>query len=107
MPPVRIDTCIVGDDSTCNSDAAEVCRTENGVSSCICRPGFARRRHREPCKAIYSLILSIKLDKLGDKKLNYDPDYFNPSSETYQTIEWETIHAVRIKFEKIKIWNFL
>ncbi|OXA37930.1 hypothetical protein Fcan01_27270 [Folsomia candida] len=94
VPPVRIDTCIVGDDSTCNSDAAEVCRTENGVSSCICRPGFARRRHREPCKAIYSLILSIKLDKLGDKKLNYDPDYFNPSSETYQTIEWETIHAL-------------
>lgn len=50
VPPVRIDTCIVGDDTTCNSDQGEVCRTESGVSSCVCRSGYARRRHRETCK---------------------------------------------------------
>lgn len=50
IPPVRIDTCIVGDDTTCNSDQGEVCRTDAGVSSCVCRSGYARRRHREPCK---------------------------------------------------------
>ena len=50
VPPVRIDTCIVGDDSTCNSEQFESCRTENGVSSCLCRAGYARKRHREPCK---------------------------------------------------------
>jgi hypothetical protein len=39
QPPVRIDTCIVGDDSTCDKNQNERCRTENGVSSCNCRPG--------------------------------------------------------------------
>lgn len=39
QPPVRIDTCIVGDDSTCDQTQHERCKTENGVSSCHCRPG--------------------------------------------------------------------
>lgn len=39
-PPVRIDTCIVGDDSTCDQAQHERCKTENGVSSCHCRPGL-------------------------------------------------------------------
>lgn len=39
QPPVRIDTCIVGDDSTCDQAQNEKCKTENGVSSCHCRPG--------------------------------------------------------------------
>lgn len=39
QPPVRIDTCIVGDDSTCDRAQNERCKTENGVSSCNCRPG--------------------------------------------------------------------
>lgn len=36
---VRIDTCIVGDDTTCDQAQHEKCLTENGVSSCHCRPG--------------------------------------------------------------------
>lgn len=56
IPPVRIDTCIVGDDTTCNAEQGEVCRTESGVSSCVCRAGYARRRHREPCKGIQNLV---------------------------------------------------
>lgn len=39
LPPVRIDTCIVGDDSTCDKAQNEKCRTENGVSSCSCKQG--------------------------------------------------------------------
>lgn len=39
QPPVRIDTCIVGDDSTCDLSQNEKCKTETGVSSCHCRPG--------------------------------------------------------------------
>lgn len=36
---VRIDTCIVGDDSTCDIAQNEICKTDVGVSSCHCRPG--------------------------------------------------------------------
>lgn len=63
-PPVRIDTCIVGDDSTCDKAQNERCRTEVGVSSCHCRPGYSRRKHREPCirKFNYCNIVSC-LDK--------------------------------------------
>lgn len=39
QPPVRIDTCIVGDDSTCDQAQHEKCKTESGVSSCHCGPG--------------------------------------------------------------------
>lgn len=39
QPPVRIDTCIVGDDSTCDHAQNEKCKTDSGVSSCHCRPG--------------------------------------------------------------------
>lgn len=49
--PYRIDMCTVGDDSTCDSAQNEMCRTELGVSSCHCRPGYSRRKHREPCRS--------------------------------------------------------
>ncbi|KAA0201731.1 hypothetical protein HAZT_HAZT003552 [Hyalella azteca] len=50
-PSIRIDTCIVGDDSTCQEQLLEVCRTEGDVSSCYCKPGTDRRRPRTPCKS--------------------------------------------------------
>lgn len=39
VPLVRIDTCIVGDDSTCGVNLNEHCKTEAGISSCQCKPG--------------------------------------------------------------------
>ena len=50
-PPVRIDTCIVGDDSTCAVEKHEVCITSLGVSSCDCKPGYGRVNHRKACKS--------------------------------------------------------
>lgn len=58
-PPVRIDTCIVGDDSTCDAAQHERCRTELGVSSCLCRPGYSRQKHRDPCHSTF-YIISLK-----------------------------------------------
>ena len=55
-PPVRIDTCIVGDDTTCDAAQHERCRTELGVSSCLCRPGYSRRKHRDPCHSEYLIF---------------------------------------------------
>ena len=51
-PPVRIDTCIVGDDSTCEMEKHEVCQTHLGVSSCNCKPGYGRSNHRRACKSM-------------------------------------------------------
>lgn len=51
QPPVRIDTCIVGDSSTCDASQHEACATIQGVSACHCKPGFARKTHTAPCKS--------------------------------------------------------
>ncbi|CAH2229507.1 jg17623 [Pararge aegeria aegeria] len=70
QPTVRIDTCIVGDDSTCDQAQNEKCRTEAGISSCQCRPGYARRVHRDPCRRVVSLIMNLRVDKIYDRKID-------------------------------------
>ncbi|XP_050073465.1 nascent polypeptide-associated complex subunit alpha, muscle-specific form-like [Anopheles maculipalpis] len=94
LPPVRIDTCIVGDDSTCDQAQNERCKTENGVSSCHCRPGYARRKHREPCRRIVSLMLSMRVDKIYERRIHWDVSLADRSSEKYQQLSYEAIRAM-------------
>ena len=47
---------IVGDDSTCEIDKHEICRTHLGVSSCDCKPGYGRVNHRKACKSKSALF---------------------------------------------------
>ncbi|KAL1449129.1 hypothetical protein WDU94_000359, partial [Cyamophila willieti] len=88
-PPVRIDTCIVGDDTTCDVAQHERCRTEAGVSSCHCRPGYSRRKHREPCHRIVSIGMSLRVDKMFDQRLTWSEKYKDADSEEYQHLEFE------------------
>lgn len=117
--PVRIDTCIVGDDSTCDQTQNEKCKTENGVSSCNCKPGknffsiylfiyrsnfiysfnyyllgYARRKHREPCRKIVSLLVSIRVDRYHDRKIVWSPQLNDTSSEQYRTLKYESFRAI-------------
>jgi hypothetical protein len=41
----------VGEDSTCEKEKHEVCKTNLGVSSCFCKPGYGRRKHRQKCQS--------------------------------------------------------
>nr|CAD7199187.1 unnamed protein product [Timema douglasi] len=93
-PPVRIDTCIVGDDSTCDAAQNEMCRTEVGVSSCHCRPSYSRRKHREPCRRVVSILMSLRVDRLYDRKLVWDNHLLDSESEQYQQLSWEAGRAV-------------
>ncbi|XP_058067256.1 mucin-5AC [Anopheles bellator] len=94
LPPVRIDTCIVGDDSTCDQAQNERCRTENGVSSCHCRPGYARRKHRDPCRRIVSLMLSMRVDKIYERRIHWDPSLADRGNEKHQQLSYEAIRAM-------------
>ncbi|XP_058120593.1 uncharacterized protein LOC131293804 [Anopheles ziemanni] len=94
LPPVRIDTCIVGDDSTCDQAQNERCKTESGVSSCHCRPGYARRKHREPCRRIVSLMLSMRVDKIYERRIHWDQALADRGSEKYQQLSYEAIRAM-------------
>lgn len=94
QPPVRIDTCIVGDDSTCDGSQHEVCRTEAGVSACHCRPGHARRKHREPCRKIVSVLLSLRVDRLYERRIVWASELADKSSTSYQQLAYEAERAV-------------
>ncbi|XP_018010908.1 uncharacterized protein LOC108668242 isoform X3 [Hyalella azteca] len=99
-PSIRIDTCIVGDDSTCQEQLLEVCRTEGDVSSCYCKPGTDRRRPRTPCKKMALLEMSIKVNRVGQQRIAWNGNYANPASEEYQVLEWEAQKAIESAFKK-------
>ncbi|XP_053621243.1 uncharacterized protein pwn [Plodia interpunctella] len=97
QPTVRIDTCIVGDDSTCDQTQNEMCRTEAGISSCHCRPGFARRA-RGPCRRAAALLLSLRVDRLYDRKIVWDIKLADKESDSYQQLSYEAIRAIDSAF---------
>ncbi|CAL4066926.1 unnamed protein product [Meganyctiphanes norvegica] len=98
--PIRIDTCIVGDDSTCQEQLGEVCRTEDGVSSCYCKPGTARKRHRTKCKSMIALRMSMKVDRVGIRRIFWNGNYGNPESEEYRELDWESRVAINAAMSK-------
>ncbi|XP_013175651.1 PREDICTED: uncharacterized protein C6orf132 homolog [Papilio xuthus] len=98
QPTVRIDTCIVGDDSTCDQAQNEKCRTESGISSCQCRPGYARRTHRDPCRRVVSLLLNLRVDRLYDRKVAWDNKLADKDSEPYQQLSYEAVRAIDSAF---------
>ena len=102
-PLVRIDTCIVGDESTCGANLNEHCRTEGGISSCHCKPGYGRSTQRGLCIPTTSLAMSLKLDKLGDNKLQFSKNLLNPDSEEYQYLEFESIQAINSLFQNSRM----
>lgn len=99
QPPVRIDTCIVGDDSTCDGSQHEICKTEAGVSACHCRPGHARRKHRDPCRKIVSVLVSLRVDRLYERRVVWAQELADRSSDSYQQLAYEAERAVCIIFQ--------
>ncbi|CAG4965757.1 unnamed protein product [Colias eurytheme] len=98
QPTVRIDTCIVGDDSTCDQAQNEKCRTEAGISSCQCRPGYARRTHRDPCRRVVSLLLNLRVDRLYDRKVAWDVKLMDKDSDPYHQLSYEAVRAIDSAF---------
>ncbi|KFM56749.1 hypothetical protein X975_19524, partial [Stegodyphus mimosarum] len=97
---IRIDTCIVGDDSTCDKKMNETCKTEQGISSCHCRPGFARSYTRGPCIPIVSIMLSMKVDRFKNTKISFSPKYLDRNSDEYRMMEYEARKALSSLFSQ-------
>ena len=114
-PPVRIDTCIVGNDNTCKVKHHEICKTYLGVSSCYCKPGYGRKNHRLLCKSknhlacakdlllfiveIVRLLMSMKIDRIQEEKIVWNNEYDNQNTEMYQVLEGEVNYAVSWSIE--------
>ncbi|XP_042905251.1 uncharacterized protein [Parasteatoda tepidariorum] len=97
---IRIDTCIVGDDSTCDVKVNETCKTEHGISSCHCRAGYARSYPRGPCIPIVAVRISLKIDGFGTRKISFSPKYQDKNSEDYRIMEFEVKQALTTLFGK-------
>ncbi|XP_045467312.1 uncharacterized protein LOC123675744 isoform X2 [Harmonia axyridis] len=93
-PPVRIDTCIVGDDSTCDISQHEMCLTDNGISACHCRPGFTRNKLRDVCRKIVSVLLSLRVDRIHERKVVWLNELSNRNSDIYQQLAYEAGRAI-------------
>lgn len=102
QPPVRIDTCIVGDDTTCDHAQNEKCKTDSGVSSCHCRPGYSRRKHREPCRRVVSLLMSLRVDKFYERRIVWDKLLADRQSEAFAQLSFEAVRAVNYLHDWIK-----
>ena len=48
--------------------------------------------------------MSMKVDRVGDRRIVWSGNYGNPESEEYKTLEWEAKHAV--SFVLTKIFNY-
>ncbi|KAM7343279.1 calcium-binding EGF-like domain-containing protein pawn isoform 2-T2 [Cochliomyia hominivorax] len=94
QPPVRIDTCIVGDDSTCDQAQHEHCKTENGVSSCHCRPGYSRRKHREPCRRVITFYIGMRVDRIYEHRIVWDNKLADRNSEPFSQLSFESVRAI-------------
>ncbi|XP_073986228.1 calcium-binding EGF-like domain-containing protein pawn isoform X2 [Rhodnius prolixus] len=94
QPPVRIDTCIVGDWSTCDTDQHEICRTDQGVSSCHCAPGYSKHSHRQPCKRVVSVVASVQVEKIYEHKLTWSEKLKDRESQEYLQLEYEANRAL-------------
>ena len=103
VPLVRIDTCIVGDDTTCDVKMNEKCKTELGISSCQCKPGFGRSTPRGMCFPTVTLSLSLRIDKMADNKLIFSRNYLNPNSEEYQFLEYESLQGLNSLFSQSRL----
>uniref|UniRef100_T1JLD3 EGF-like domain-containing protein n=1 Tax=Strigamia maritima TaxID=126957 RepID=T1JLD3_STRMM len=94
---IRIDTCIVGDDTACDVKNHEVCRTEGGVSSCTCPPGLARAKNSNECIAVISLLLYLRVDHINGQRLLFDEVYTIDSPEK-EYVKHEAVHGITSLF---------
>lgn len=57
-------------------------------------PGYARRKHRDPCRRVVSIVVSLRVDKIYDRKVAWDRQLSEYTSEPYQQLSYESIRAV-------------
>lgn len=57
--------------------------------------GFARRKHREPCRKVVSLLMSMRVDRFYKRRIIWDKQLTDRDSEPYGHLSYEALRAVR------------
>lgn len=56
--------------------------------------GYARRKHREPCRRVVSLLMSLRVDKYYERRIVWDKLLADANSEAYAQLSYESVRAV-------------
>lgn len=56
--------------------------------------GYARRKHREPCHRVVSFLMSLRVDKIYERRIVWDKLLADRNSEPYGQLSYEAIRAV-------------
>ncbi|GAU89139.1 hypothetical protein RvY_01724-2 [Ramazzottius varieornatus] len=86
---IKLETCSLGDDSTCNQAAYEVCRNEDGATTCSCKLGTGRQHLRDVCQGVFSFYVYLRCNRLYDRQLSFGPAFANRKSYPYTVLERE------------------
>ena len=62
--------------------------------------GYARRKHREPCRRIVSVVVSLRVDKIYDRRVTWDRQLAEYTSEAHQQLSYEALRAVSLLTQK-------
>lgn len=80
-----------------------MCLTDNGISACHCRPGFTRNKLRDVCRKIVSVLLSLRVDRIHERKVVWLNELSNRNSDIYQQLAYEAGRAVSRIFQFLKM----
>lgn len=66
------------------------------LNFCFIIVGYARRKHREPCRRVVSLLMSLRVDKIYERRIVWDKLLGDKNSEPYAQLSYEARRAVSI-----------
>lgn len=56
--------------------------------------GYSRRKYRDPCRRVVSLLMSMRIDKYYDKPIVWDRVFSDSTSEQFEHMSYEAMRAV-------------
>lgn len=56
--------------------------------------GYSRRKYRDPCRRVVSLVISMRVDKYYEKPVVWDKVFMDNNSEQFEHLSYEAMRAV-------------
>lgn len=77
---VKVDECY----PECRLEIKEMCKKVRGEWTCVCRPGFARKKGSRICEESQQYMLLLRVVKVFNETANYIKEFKNSSSAEYK-----------------------
>lgn len=58
--------------------------------------GYSRRKYRDPCRRVLSLLMSMRIDKYYTKPIVWDKALADSNNEQFELMSYEAMRAVNL-----------